>query len=89
MRINLKCPFEEKDEAKRLGARWDPAQKTWFIVDIEDLTPFMRWIGAGKTAKPQVRGNHQPKTTGKNANLTHCGCNVLPWDNCEHTIHPQ
>lgn len=45
MRINLNCPFPEKDQAKALGARWDGARKTWYIVDVEDLTPFMRWIG--------------------------------------------
>lgn len=44
MRVNLKVSFEEKDDARLLGARWDAARKTWFIKDIEDLTPFMRWI---------------------------------------------
>lgn len=44
MRVNLRVSFEEKDEAKSLGARWDPARKTWYIQDVEDLTPFMRWI---------------------------------------------
>lgn len=54
MRINLQCPYSEKDAAKSLGARWDAGRKTWFIVDVEDLTPFMRWI---KTETP-----HPPKT---------------------------
>lgn len=44
MRVNLTVSFEEKDKAKRLGARWDPARKTWYIQDVEDLTPFMPWI---------------------------------------------
>jgi hypothetical protein len=44
MRVNLQVSFEEKDEAKRLGARWDPARKTWYLQDVEDLTPFMHWI---------------------------------------------
>lgn len=44
MRIDLNCPFHDKDKAKSLGAKWDMARKTWFIVDMEDLTPFMRWI---------------------------------------------
>ncbi len=44
MRVNLKVSFEEKDEAKSLGARWDPARKTWYLQDVEDLTPFMHWI---------------------------------------------
>lgn len=45
MRINLDCPFSEKDNAKALGARWDVARKTWYIENVEDLTLFMRWIG--------------------------------------------
>ena len=51
MRIDLNCPYAEKDVAKGLGARWDAARKVWFIVDVEDLTPFMRWI---KTKKAVV-----------------------------------
>ncbi len=26
-RIYLNVPYEEKDEAKKLGARWDPGRK--------------------------------------------------------------
>lgn len=44
MRINLITPFAEKDAAKALGARWDSARKIWYVVDPQDLTPFMRWI---------------------------------------------
>ncbi|MFN3436179.1 MAG: DUF5710 domain-containing protein [Acidovorax sp.] len=44
MRINLITPFAEKDAAKALGARWDSARKLWYVVDPQDLTPFMRWI---------------------------------------------
>ena len=44
MRVNLNVPFSEKDEAKRLGARWDPAARTWYVKNIENLTPFLQWI---------------------------------------------
>ena len=44
MRINLITPFAEKDAAKALGARWDSALRTWYIVNVADLTPFLRWI---------------------------------------------
>ena len=44
MRINLVTPFAEKDDAKKLGAKWDSTRKCWYIVDVADLTPFMRWI---------------------------------------------
>lgn len=44
MRINLHCPFAEKEEAKSLGAKWDQSLKVWYLWNVEDLTPFMRWI---------------------------------------------
>ena len=44
MRINLVTPFAEKDAVKALGARWDAAKKVWYITDVADLTPFLRWI---------------------------------------------
>jgi len=52
MRINLKCPYSEKSEAKALGARWDGT--TWYIVDVEDLTPFMRWIDRSEPVDVQM-----------------------------------
>ena len=30
-RIYLKVPYEEKEEAKQLGARWDPDRKQWYV----------------------------------------------------------
>jgi hypothetical protein len=39
----LNVPFAEKDEAKRLGARWDSAKKKWYAPSGTDLTPFSRW----------------------------------------------
>ncbi|HBD4305845.1 TPA: DNA primase, partial [Escherichia coli] len=32
-RIDINVPYNEKDEAKRLGARWDATRKTWYIPD--------------------------------------------------------
>jgi len=30
--IYLKVPFEEKDEAKKMGAKWDTKKKKWYIT---------------------------------------------------------
>ena len=44
MRFDLKVPFAEKDEAKKLGARWDPARKLWHVDDARvELALFERW----------------------------------------------
>jgi len=42
--IELNVPFMEKDDAKRLGARWNSASKRWYIPAGVDNTPFMRWL---------------------------------------------
>ncbi len=99
MRINLRTPFAEKDAAKALGARWDAAKKCWYIVDVTDLTPFLRWIPdmaaataadapTGATAgapKPRI-DQFKGLSTGPANAVPHCGCDVLPWEDCVHTI---
>lgn len=98
MRINLVAPFAEKDAVKALGARWDSAKKTWYIIDIQDLTPFQRWIpNSGATladgANLQPTASQKvPIQQSKRSTITkpvnqvpHCGCNVLPWEHCKHT----
>ena len=97
MRINLVTPFAEKDAAKALGARWDSAKKTWCITDVADLTPFQRWIPnmeAAGTASAMRPAPRAPKVaaeaskgviTGPSIEVPHCGCDVLPWEDCVHT----
>ena len=101
MRINLVTPFAEKDAVKALGARWDAGKKLWYIVDVADLTPFLRWIpnapGAAdgavvleslQAAKPKavsLRPGMAPALSQSVGNVPHCGCQVLPWEDCLHT----
>ena len=103
MRINLVTPFAEKDAVKALGARWDAARKLWYIVDVADLTPFSRWIpnvevatedssNGGKqltknTSKAQINQSKGP-TTQSTIGVPHCGCKVLPWEDCPHSATP-
>ena len=37
-------PYEEKDEAKSLGAKWNPELKKWYIQNTKDCGKFMKWI---------------------------------------------
>ena len=100
MRINFKVPFAEKDTANALGARWDAAKKIWYVKDVADLTPFMRWIPdlvaatKGSTVAATVQSAKAGKVpaeqtervmTGPAVVAPHCGCNVLPWEDCQHT----
>lgn len=101
MRINLVTPFAEKNAAKALGARWDSAKKQWYIVDVADLTPFLRWIpdvdaatadALENTALPnQSSAEAAPikrsaaVVTTSTLKVPHCGCSVLAWEDCPHT----
>lgn len=98
MRINLVTPFAEKDAVKALGARWDGAKKVWYVVDVPDLAPFMRWIpdlakatdpiGEGASQKPPFREPAkaaQGVITVSTVELPSCGCKSLPWEHCEHS----
>ncbi|MCP3751873.1 DUF5710 domain-containing protein [Pseudomonas sp. SBB6] len=43
-RADLNVPFAEKDEAKALGARWDPQLKTWYVPEGKEIGLFVRWL---------------------------------------------
>ena len=95
MRMNLKVPFAEKDEAKKLGARWDAARKIWYVVGDGDMGAFARWSpsahdGADVTAAPARKAAPATKVqeAGKVvvgslyvSRVAVCGC--PPWDTCE------
>lgn len=40
----LNVPYSEKDEAKALGAKWNAAQKKWYVPDSIDVNKFERWM---------------------------------------------
>lgn len=40
----LFVPYEEKDEAKALGARWDKSNKSWYAPAGMDLNQFSKWL---------------------------------------------
>lgn len=45
MSLFLNVPYEEKDEAKALGARWNPKVKKWYAdVPRKEYIKFAKWI---------------------------------------------
>lgn len=62
--VFLDVPFVEKDEAKALGARWDPAARRWFIPGGHDSSRFARWLPghAGFAVKPAELGSNPAGT---------------------------
>lgn len=96
MRVDLNTPFAEKDEAKSLGARWDATRRVWYIQNIEDLTPFLKWIPESKISKESIRSkihennkiniDFESKKNIISPPLKVCNCDVLPWEDCPHTL---
>lgn len=44
MPILLNVPYAEKDEAKKLGARWNPQLKKWYCENRNDYSKLKKWI---------------------------------------------
>mgnify|MGYP001616186050 CR=1 FL=1 len=40
----LTVSFTEKDEVKKLGAKWDSKEKSWYVPAGADTAPFEKWI---------------------------------------------
>ena len=50
--INLKVPFNEKNQAKSLGARWNAELKLWYVPQGVDSSPFDKWFTSSPNAAP-------------------------------------
>ncbi len=53
-------PYAEKDEAKRLGARWDPKARTWYVPPGLPRAPFARWLLRRLPGGPALFGSTNP-----------------------------
>jgi len=40
----LNVPYAEKDQARELGARWNPTRKRWYVPDGVATEAFARWM---------------------------------------------
>jgi hypothetical protein len=98
MRHNLKVPFAEKDQAKKLGARWDAARKLWYVEVGLDVAPFSRWqptphdasaVPAPATAPAPRRSTAAKSMTegkvqvGSRFVALPRVCDCLPWEDCD------
>lgn len=98
MRVYLKVKYDDRFKAKALGCRWDHAVKCWFIDNPNDLSLFKQWMPddvkafygdkVAKAEQPRPVKVHKPKKpvmTGPALFVPLCNCDVLPWEDCEHT----
>ncbi|QJE02103.1 hypothetical protein HH212_20490 [Massilia forsythiae] len=59
----LNVPYAEKDEARALGARWNPGRKRWYVPDGVALEAFAKWMpeeGAAAPASAGGKGGGKP-----------------------------
>lgn len=92
MRMNLQVPFAEKDEAKKLGARWDAARKTWYLDSDDKVAQCARWSptpagsggSAAKSAPTGARQNAGKIVVGSDFVAAAPACDCPPWEGCEH-----
>ena len=84
----LKVPYAEKDEAKALGARWNPTRKSWYVPDGVPVEPFERWLAGGAAGTADTAGGEtssrdaraaKPVVGSKYVELAHA-CN--PFEEC-------
>jgi hypothetical protein len=48
-KIFMNVPYEEKDELKSLGAKWNPTLKQWYYKGpVSDYIQFAKWISEGR-----------------------------------------
>jgi hypothetical protein len=88
MRLDLFVPYSEKDAARKLGARWDGANKVWYIQDIEDITDLIRWIPRDllsprhnkiKKTKKKLGKNTPFSKTTRGAGYVESNLDSMPW----------
>ncbi len=82
----LTVPYAEKDEAKALGARWNPTKRRWYVPDGVATDAFAKWAGQGGDAPGEAKGgrvdSYQGKTVvGANYIALEHDCN--PFETCE------
>ncbi len=94
MRHDLKVPFAEKDQAKKLGARWDAARKRWYIDGSLDPAVFARWQPAphdASAAAAPAPASRRAASASAEAKVQVGSryvalprvCDCLPWEDCD------
>ena len=58
--MNLKVSFNEKDQAKSLGARWNAEAKLWYVPQGVDAAPFEKWLSSTPNITPNTSPNMAP-----------------------------
>ena len=79
--MNLKVPFNEKDQAKSLGARWNAEAKLWYVPQGVDAAPFEKWLSSAPRHSPNMApAQAAAKPFAKSMSQANAGTNKPPLD---------
>lgn len=67
--------WDDKDEAKKLGAKWDGQNKSWYVEKGQDLMPFKEWLIDENTVIPAKQETVAPEIEFAQ-HLRDCGLDV-------------
>ena len=68
--ISLNVPFNEKDQAKALGARWNAEAKHWYVQHGIEAAPFEKWFTNAPTqATSQAVEKMNPEANSASTNI--------------------
>jgi len=62
VRLYIFCPYEERNDAKALGARWDSYCKRWFAPSAEIYASLARWHGSPSKERKRKYNNDSSDT---------------------------
>lgn len=86
----LEVPFAQKDEAKALGAKWDPVKKKWFASGDMALALFTKWLPTSgidevlqRSAKPKVKISQREKNVVQPVRTHPLDKNFIAYDGLE------
>jgi hypothetical protein len=68
----LNVPYAEKDQARELGARWNPTRKRWYVPDGVATEAFARWMtkdGEAPSAASSSKSASAPDRDARAAKL--------------------
>ncbi|MBD0448603.1 DUF5710 domain-containing protein [Acinetobacter baumannii] len=51
----LTVDYKDKNEVKKLGAKWDKNEKSWYVPAGQDTAPFAKWIPESAIALDQTK----------------------------------
>jgi len=65
----LSVSYEDRDLAKRLGARWDPSVRRWYCTKGSALAKIFAWRAAPKTGAYKSSGAASQPHIAQNQNF--------------------